>query len=474
MQAIRALLSLTAARDGHHLGRGTSAYSTFAGGALPCVHDADADAVYRPRHPELTTLHRLLAEHFESYLLCHPDRFEPIDGPLRPHVQRAVEQYLECGRLQSGFARIRCECGEERLLAFSCQTRSLCPSCQAKRAALFGIHLAETILAPYPHTHVVFTVPKVLRGLFQRDRRLLGILSRSAFRALREVMHDQFERTDVVPGFVASLQTFGSFLNWQPHVHSLVSEGAFTAEGEFLTLWQLDTDAVEARFREYVIRGLQDADRLSDEFAENLRSWEHSGFDVFAGRQMTVTANRTIEEMGRYMTRPPVTQDRPEVLADGRVLMPTPPHPVTGATEIILDPLELVHRIVMQIPDKGSHMVRYYGAYSCRGRRAGAERDPVDEEAGDSEGRAGGEGQGQAEEGEQVDQAADTDTDTPYTRKRRLLWAQLIRRIFEVDPLECPECGGEMRVISVITDPSIVDRILRHIERTRGQDPPVS
>jgi len=134
----------------------------------------------------------------------------------------------------------------------------------------------------------VFTVPKALRRLFQRDRRLLGILSRSAFRALREVICDELGRTDVVPGFVASLQTFGSFLNWQPHVHSLVSEGGFTVDGDFVTLWNLDTDAVEARFREYVIQGLQGADRLSSEFAENLRSWEHSGFDVFAGRQMTV------------------------------------------------------------------------------------------------------------------------------------------------------------------------------------------
>jgi hypothetical protein len=350
----------------------------------------------------------------------------------------------------------------------------LCPSCQAKRAALFGIHLAETVLAPFPHTHIVFTVPKALRRLFQRDRRLLGILSRAAFRALREVMHEELGRSDVVPGFVASLQTFGSFLNWQPHVHSLVSEGAFTAEGDFVTLWRLDTGAVEARFREYVIQGLQDAGRLSDEFAENLRTWEHSGFDVFAGRQMTVTANRTIEEMGRYMTRPPVTQDRPEIRPDGRVLIPTPPHPVTGATEIILDPIELVHRIVMQIPDKGSHMVRYYGAYSCRGRRAGAERDHGDDTVGD----AADEPPGAGEEADQTDAATggqhrtDDDADHEHTRKRRLLWAQLIRRIFEVDPLECPECRGQMRVIAVITDPPIVDRIMRHLERTRGQDPP--
>ena len=34
----------------------------------------------------------------------------------------------------------------------------------------------------------------------------------------------------------------------------------------------------------------------------------------------------------------------------------------------------------------------------------------------------------------------------------RLRWADLIRRVYEVEPLVCPRCGGEMRVIGLITD----------------------
>ena len=45
--------------------------------------------------------------------------------------------------------------------------------------------LTADILAPIPHRQVVFTIPRVLRGLFERDRRLLGPLSRSAYETLR-------------------------------------------------------------------------------------------------------------------------------------------------------------------------------------------------------------------------------------------------------------------------------------------------
>jgi len=44
--------------------------------------------------------------------------------------------------------------------------------------------------------------------------------------------------------------------------------------------------------------------------------------------------------------------------------------------------------------------------------------------------------------------------DTPYRKKRREpAWARLIAKVYEIDPLVCPRCGSEMRLIAVITDP---------------------
>jgi hypothetical protein len=43
---------------------------------------------------------------------------------------------------------------------------------------------------------------------------------------------------------------------------------------------------------------------------------------------------------------------------------------------------------------------------------------------------------------------------------RRTGWADLLQRVFEVDALRCPACGGRMRVLSAITDPQLARRIL--------------
>ena len=48
-------------------------------------------------------------------------------------------------------------------------------------------------------------------------------------------------------------------------------------------------------------------------------------------------------------------------------------------------------------------------------------------------------------------------------------WAELLRRIFEVDPLMCPACGGRMRIVGFVVVPRDIDRILRHI-RDKGCD----
>ena len=62
-------------------------------------------------------------------------------------------------------------------------------------------------------------------------------------------------------------------------------------------------------------------------------------------------------------------------------------------------------------------------------------------------------------------------------REARRRWAELLRRIFEVEPLECPRCGQTMRIVAFITEPQVIDRILDHLHRTatarcRSRAPP--
>jgi hypothetical protein len=123
--------------------------------------------------------------------------------------------------------------------------------------------------------------------------------------------------------------------------------------------------------------------------------------------------------------------------------------------------MEFVARVLVQIPDPRRHLVRYYGAYSnaSRGKRekaaAPAERSSPDEAPED---------------------AAIPEPDGPYRAALRRRWAELIRRVYEIDPLVCSRCGSEMRVIGFITQPALIDRILDHLRRRDKipRPPPIS
>ena len=43
-------------------------------------------------------------------------------------------------------------------------------------------------------------------------------------------------------------------------------------------------------------------------------------------------------------------------------------------------------------------------------------------------------------------------------------WAEMIRKVYEVDPMICPRCGGRIKVISFLTEYAVVDRIIRHLK----------
>jgi hypothetical protein len=123
----------------------------------------------------------------------------------------------------------------------------------------------------------------------------------------------------------------------------------------------------------------------------------------------------------------------------------------SGATLLVLDPLEWIHRITAHIPDPGQHTRRSYGAYCNRARVTTA-----------------------AAQGEsyRAAQARSAGEDSEFARETRRTWTRLLRKIFEADPLLC-SCGAAMKMVSIITQPRIVDRILRHLrnDRCQARDP---
>ena len=124
---------------------------------------------YRRRTPERTVLHELVAGHAQTMFAELRDDDTGRPG-LPRYVERELAEYLRCGILAHGFARVRCQaCADELVVAFSCKRRGICPSCTARRMADTAAHLVDRVLPRAPYRQWVFTVPKPLRLRLARE-----------------------------------------------------------------------------------------------------------------------------------------------------------------------------------------------------------------------------------------------------------------------------------------------------------------
>jgi hypothetical protein len=96
-------------------------------------------------------------------------------------VEQVLHEFLKCGLLEHGFARLCCpDCRRSVPVAFSCRGRSFCPSCEKKKQLHWAEWLREELPAAVAHRHVVLTIPRLLRPLFRRRHDLLTELAKPA------------------------------------------------------------------------------------------------------------------------------------------------------------------------------------------------------------------------------------------------------------------------------------------------------
>jgi Putative transposase len=247
------------------------------------------------------------------------------------------------------------------------------------------------------------------------------------------------------------VQTFGEGAKFHPHLHALCSRGGWTASGEWIPLPYVDEAAAERLFRHKVLALLRRRGLLSQERIELLDSWRRSGFSVHNRVVVHPRDQREFFALVRYRMRPAVSLVRLHFTPGSKEVLYVPKaghdgsEPAEGER---IDAMEFVARVLVQIPAPKRHLVRYYGAYSnaARGKRkkAAAPAEPSSPH--------------EAPEDVAI-------PDEPYRAALRRRWAELIRRVYEVDPLVCPRCGGEMRVVGFITQPHVIKRILDHLRK---------
>jgi ribosomal protein S27E len=327
---------------------------------------APATAVYRPRSPASTVLHKVVRENLEEFLLEARGGVEDGEG-VPEFVADELRRFMACGSLSGGFARLKCgSCGKERLVPFSCKRRTACPSCAGRRMAERAAHLVDDVFPIVPVRQWVLSLPFALRYRLAWDHRLTRKVLEIFWRALDRYQRRRAKKRghpNARTGAVTVIQRAGGALNLNVHFHMAALDGVFIEVDGNLVFIKLpapsteDVAAIVKSVRKKVLRLLgrtrisisPDADdgwedplaeespalaaacaasiqqmsafgpragkrtrRVGEEpdepavVTKRKRHARYQGFDLHAGAPTKAHERDRLERMLRYLLRPPI------------------------------------------------------------------------------------------------------------------------------------------------------------------------
>ena len=234
----------------------------------------------------------------------------------------------------------------------------------------------------------------------------------------------------------------------------LLADGLFVRSGLFYPAAagpDVSLKPLEELFRARVITFLLDKGLLPPKRARILRGWVHSGFNVHRSRRVLPEQREDIERLAQYIIRSPFSLDKMQVNEpdrrglDGSVIYRSTMNVKIQRNFEVFTPSDFIAAITQHIPEKSFQLVRYYGWYSNKMR---GQRDK----------RAAEEIQATGNAVAVIDVSEHEPRRIPSAK-----WRELIKKIWEADPLLCPKCSREMRIVALIDDREVIERILCHL-----------
>lgn len=456
--------------------------------------------LYQRHRPEDTLLYQIVERYYPDFKAKLLEQ-----GTVLPyHVDKEFYEFLQCGRLENGFLRVVChDCKHEKLVAFSCKKRGLCPSCGARRMVESAKLLVDDVLGDYPVRQWVLSFPIALRLLLARYPTHLSKVLQIVHRAIStDIVHRSgYLKKQAKTGAVTHIQRFGSALNLNVHLHMLFLEGVITTEhgqtvfrrckapshtqmeellhvirqrladylekagiiekdieATYLSL-PIDDDnsllplqAASVHYR--VAIGPQQGQKIFQLQTVPARDDKHfgqlvttNGFSFHAATFVDAHQPKQLEKLCRYIARPAISEARMAFTEGGKVRYELKTPFSDGTTHVFFDPVDFIGKLAALIPPPRLNLIRFYGVFAPNSS-VRAEVTPSKR----------GRNSPKLNEGHSKDKSY---------HAQAMTWAKRLKRVFNIEINECESCHKHnVRVISCITEPVVIDKILTHLDQT--------
>jgi len=310
----------------------------------------------------------MLRNQLLKQILAHTHPYWDHDG-TRPVVRESFLKIIDCGTIALGAEVYASE--TERLLVYhTCKSRA-CPSCGYRATRLWQEEL-ESVLPAVSYVGINFTMPSVFWPIFKTNRHLLNDLPAVGASAIQRWVQNKY---GVNVFLMVVPQTFGGLLNFNPHLHMLVSAGGFLEsehtwislrfdKRELMQMWRFALIAyLWAAIRGGAFKSDLGTERLKKVLAEQYRREWIIYISPFMSK-----AN-FLRYAGRYIRRPPVPLNHIRKITDREVRFLAKDTRAKRRVELQWPKEMFVDLLGEHVPDRYRHAMRYFGLLSPRSKR---------------------------------------------------------------------------------------------------------
>jgi hypothetical protein len=331
-----------------------------------------------------------------------------------------VERLRKCKTPNNGYKTYQCpECGKKKYVPFTCKCR-ICTSCGTKAANQWADEIHHKLLK-VPHKHVVFTISDKLRELIKNPKyqKILFMASKITMEEMVASSNKKSkQKIKLKIGMIQVLQTYGSDLKWNPHVHCIVTEGGFDRKGNWIHTYYMPYKFWRKKWQYHLLTMLKKEMpkcKENSDFINMLFKNYLEGFVVNGERRFEKGEGWNMARyIGRYIKHPPIAESRITVFNGKQVTFWYKDSETKQIKTVAMEKFEFIRLLLSHIPEKNFKIVRYVGIYSRRGYKHR---------------------QTEFHDGEMI-----------FIKKS---WREEIKKTFNYDPLICPDCKIEMELVGI-------------------------
>jgi hypothetical protein len=299
---------------------------------------------------------------------------------IRPAVHYNVERVFLCKTDELGFHQYVCpKCGNTKKVPHTCKSR-FCSSC-GKVAVDNWVNTSISKFPDIQYRHIVFTLPEQLRTLCLLNRKTLlnALFKLAAYSIISWTKEDK----NCIPGVISVLHTFGKDLQFNPHIHIIVSCGGLSVDhSNWIPLSIFPEKVLKARWKynviDFVRSSFKDNNLTLSKPLKILKSYPSFNsflnllyqryiWYVHIGRKLT-SLFFTVQYVGRYTKRPVIAETRISNYDGDNVSFWFDDRNLHDKVFITLPVNEFITRMVRHIPEKYFKQVRYFGIFANRVR----------------------------------------------------------------------------------------------------------